>query len=356
MNVWLNKPRTIKKEEIRDNLRKVADLIIEEDNENKSSQTVGEWMEFFLKFHIFESLIAYAKSDKPPGFFNFSMNIIIEILENVEWISLISQKSVHPAINQMLQMFEVTIRDRVDFKYYSNKVILDFVNVLCHKIAKTPFLAHLLFTNTKRITNRKSEKGDYMPLKVVMRLLQDMTAKDDFEYWSKIYDTLRCILKMNNPMVDDYINNEGELCEILVNTLDRFYQGLPSALILSPDRSVIVQGLIKENFPQTTDKNNFYYSYLKFIEYVKFFDEWIYLTQNGSIVENIANNFFNDFLMRLQADLLLDDRNNLMRFRTTLQYLTEVASIIQHPMIYEMIFNFIFGFPEETKKSDEDVS
>lgn len=74
-------------------------------------------------------------------------------------------------------------------------------------------------------------------------------------------------------MVDDYINNEGELCEILVNTLDRFYQGLPSALILSPDRSVIVQALIKENFPQTTDKNNFYYSYLKFIEYVKFFDE-----------------------------------------------------------------------------------
>ena len=82
----------------------------------------------------------------------------------------------------MLQMFEVTVKDKVEFKYYSTKVILDFVNVLCHKIAKKPFLAHLLFTNSKRITHRKSEKGDYMPLKVVMRLLQDMTAKDDFEY------------------------------------------------------------------------------------------------------------------------------------------------------------------------------
>jgi hypothetical protein len=78
---------------------------------------------------------------------------------------------------------------------------------------------------------------------------------------------------MNNPMVDDYINNEGELCEILVSTFDRFYQGLPTALILSPDRSVVVHNLIKENFPQTTDKNNFYYSYLKFIEFVEFFDE-----------------------------------------------------------------------------------
>lgn len=42
MNVWLNKSRTIRKEEIKDNLRKVADLIIDEDKENKSSQTVGE--------------------------------------------------------------------------------------------------------------------------------------------------------------------------------------------------------------------------------------------------------------------------------------------------------------------------
>jgi hypothetical protein len=182
MRHYENKRRLVKKEEIQDNLRKVADLIIDEDKEYMSSQTVGECMEYFLKHHIFESLIAYAKSNKPPGFFDFSMNIIIEILENVEGISLISQKSVHPAINQMLQMFEVTVKDKVEFKYYSVKVILDFVNVLCHKIAKTPFLAHLLFTNTKRITSRKSEKGDYMPLKVIMRLLQDMTAKDDFQY------------------------------------------------------------------------------------------------------------------------------------------------------------------------------
>ena len=69
-------------------------------------------MEFFLKHHLFESLIAYAKSNKPPGFFNFAMNIIIELLENIECVSLISQKSVHPAINQILQMFEITIKNK----------------------------------------------------------------------------------------------------------------------------------------------------------------------------------------------------------------------------------------------------
>ena len=108
-------------------------------------------------------------------------------------------------------MFEVTVRDNQEFKYYSTKIIVDFLHVLCHKVAKKPYLAHLLFTNTKRITNKRSEKGDYMPIKVIMRLLQNMTAKDESKYCSKIYDTLRCILKMNNKLVDEYINNEGEL-------------------------------------------------------------------------------------------------------------------------------------------------
>lgn len=189
--VYLNKSSLVKKDDITENLKKMADLIIEEDIENRESHTVGECMEYFLKHHIFETLIAYSKSDKPPGFFNFSMNIIIEILENVECVSLVSQKSVHPAFNQLLQMFEVTVKDNQDFKYYSNKVILDFLNVLCKKVAQNPFLGNLLFSNTKRMTSNKSDKGDYMPIKVIMRLLQNMTSKDDSEYCNKIYDTLK---------------------------------------------------------------------------------------------------------------------------------------------------------------------
>ena len=81
-------------------------------------------MEYFIRHHIFETLIAYAKADKPPGFFKFSMSIIIEILEKVESVSLISQKSIHPAINQLLQMFEVTVKDSDQFKYYSSSIIL----------------------------------------------------------------------------------------------------------------------------------------------------------------------------------------------------------------------------------------
>ena len=52
------------------------------------------------------------------------MSVIIEILEKVESVSLISQKSIHPAINQLLQMFEVTVKDSDQFKYYSTSIIL----------------------------------------------------------------------------------------------------------------------------------------------------------------------------------------------------------------------------------------
>ena len=137
----------------------------------------------------------------------------------------------------------------------------------------------------------------------------------------------------------------------MVNTLDRFYQGLPTALIIAPESPISVHDLIQENFPVTTDKNNFYYSYRKFIEYVRFFDECIYLTQNKEIVANLANIFFNDFLIRLQGDIL--DDKNLMKFRTTVQYLIEIVGIIQHPAIFEMVFYFLFGFPEGNKSPSE---
>lgn len=354
-----NKPKVGKKEEIRNNLRKVADLIIDEDQANRATNTVGECMEYFLKHHIFESLIAYAKSNKPPGFFNFAMNIIIELLENIEWVSLISQKSVHPAINQMLQMFEVTVKDKYVFKHYDTTIILDFLNVLCHKIAKMPYLSHLMFSNAKRLGHHKSEKGDYLPLKVVMRLLQDMTAKDNPVHWNRIYDTLKWILKINNPLVDEYINNESEICEILVNTLERFFHWLPTSLIVSERSSFSVKSLVKENFPQSEDKNNFYFSYLKFVEFLKFLGESCcnfldaLFNTNPNILNNITSIFFNEFLLRLQENLLDDDRN-LLRFRTTLQYLIDIADLINHQSVYEMIFFFLFGFPEKKQKSDSE--
>ena len=46
----------------------------------------------------------------------------------------------------------------------------------------------------------------------------------------------------------------------------------------------------------------------------------------------------------------MDDDKNLVRFRTTIQYLIEVTDIISHPVIYEKIFFFLFGFPEEEEK------
>lgn len=144
MITFRNKPKMLHKPEIKTNLKLIADIIIDEDKENRKSHTIGDCLEYFLKHHIFETLIAYWKSDKPPGFFNFWMDIIIEILDNVKWTSLISQKSVHPAINQILQMFEVTVKDSGE-TYFSHRVIVDFLNTLCNKIWEQPYVVNLMF-------------------------------------------------------------------------------------------------------------------------------------------------------------------------------------------------------------------
>ena len=164
--------------------------------------------------------------------------------------------------------------------------------------------ANLLFSNSKRISHRKSDKGDYLPIKVIIRLLQRMTVKDSFDYCSKLYDTLRFILKLNNQLVDDYINNEGELWEIFISTFEKLYRGLPTVLSINENSPMNLIKLIKENQPFPSEHSDFLMSFKKFIEYVKFFDEWIFLTQNKEIVSNITTLFFNDFLMNLQKDLM----------------------------------------------------
>ena len=226
---------------------------------------------------------------------------------------------------------------------------IDFLNVLWRKVLNQPYEANLLFSNSKRITHNKNDKGDYLPIKVIIRLLQRMTVKDSTEYWDKLFETLRFILKLNNQLVDDYINNEGELWEIFISTFDKLYRGLPSTLTMNENSPLNVSKLIKENYPFPTQHNNYSESYNKFIHYVIFFDEWIFLIQNKEIVSNITNLFFNDFLMNLQKDFGLkglkwdnqsevmkslfskkinnsldNDEHDLTLFRTTMQYLIQL--------------------------------
>ena len=79
------------------------------------------------------------------------------------------------------------------------------------------------------------------------------------------------------------------------------------------------------------------------------------LNTNSVILNNISNVFFNEFLMRLQSSLLEDDKN-LLKFRTILQYLIEIVDIMSHPVIYEMIFFFLFGFPQKNENYNGLVS
>ena len=69
MKIYEIKKKVLNKSDIKESLKTIADLIIDEDSANRTNHTIGEGMEYFLRHHIFETLIAYAKADKPPGFF-----------------------------------------------------------------------------------------------------------------------------------------------------------------------------------------------------------------------------------------------------------------------------------------------
>ena len=95
--------------------------------------------------------------------------------------------------------------------------------------------------------------------------------------------------------------------------------------------------------PRTSKNTHFWTLINKFIEYLKFFDEWIYLTHNSQILDLIII-YFNDFLIKLQE--CLTDKIDLLKFRTWVQYLIEIIHQIKHPAIIDSIFYFLFGYPE----------
>jgi len=79
---------------------KIVDRMLRiEDKENRKTKTVGECLEFMLRERLIEAICAYALTDNPPGFFKYALNILSELFQAIKSTPILTQSSVHPAIN-----------------------------------------------------------------------------------------------------------------------------------------------------------------------------------------------------------------------------------------------------------------
>lgn len=61
----------------------MLDAILEEDQNNRESKTIGECLEYTLKKGIIMELVAFGKSDKPEGLFVVCLKFIDYLIQDI---------------------------------------------------------------------------------------------------------------------------------------------------------------------------------------------------------------------------------------------------------------------------------
>ena len=90
-----------------------------------------------------------------------------------------------------------------------------------------------------------------------------------------------------------------------------------------------------------------------FINFFIFFNELIDCTINKTMVENLINKFFNNFLLEIIQPILLTSEDSIIT-RTCIQYLVHMVHFCNSSKILTIIFFFLFGFPEGSQPIEEE--
>jgi len=210
--------------------------------------------------------------------------------------------------------------------------------------------------------------------------------ENNTEYVQQCYFTLKVIMRTNSKPLDQYIMNDSDLIEIVVAKLNGFYNSLPDRVtkkkVIHFKKNLIkvkkktnneeekkqnplkikkikysnvqhetmnIRDMIQDVYSDGDMLNNFD----AFSSFFTFFNELLECTINQTMVDNLVNKFFNDFLLdKIQPILLSEEDINMTR--TCIQYLVHMVELASSYKIITNLFFFLFGFPEGFKPIEED--
>ena len=400
-------------------LSEIVDILCEEDIENRHERTIGDCLEYFLSCNMFEIITAYTKSDKPRGFFKIGLSALIGFVQGISSTSILSQLNIHQSLLMLLNSIYISLSNHAELLNYDNKsqlssdisdVIL-LISEISLKAYDQPYVVNLFFTNVKKISAKKSERGDYLPLKILLAILKEFKSLEECkDYIDQCYYTIKIILRTNSKQLDEYIMNESDLIEILMAKLTGFYNSLPER-VSKKKKSFVMKNRIKRNFLRNKPKNteevkgenkeetkeeakgrikekvkekigvkikkiayanssfeavgirdmiieifgagDLLQNFDTFCSFFWFFNEVVTWTINKTMVDNLVNKFFNEFLLDIIQPAILNIDDSIAK-RTWIQYYVHMAHLANSYRIVENLFFFLFGFPEGMKPIEEE--
>ena len=383
------------RKDIKDTLNEIVEILWDEDLENRHERTIGDCLEFFLSNNMLEIITAYTKADKPKGFFKIGLNALIKIVQGITSASILSQSNVHQAILMLFNSIHITLWHQSEYLNYEEKnklssdllEVINFVTAVTLKAYNEPYIVNLFFTNVKKLPNKKSERGDYLPLKILLVILKEFKSFEEWkEYIEQCYYTIKIILRTNSKPLDEYIMNDSELIEILMAKLTGFYSSLPER-VSKKKKMIFKKNKIKRRHPKNNEEGkehvgvkikkisytntwtecvgirdmivdifgtgDLLQNFDTFSSFFSFFNEVVSWTLNKTMVDNLVNKFFNEFLLDKIQPILLNVDDNIAK-RAWIQYYVHMVHLSNSYKIIEILFFFLFGFPKEFKPVEEE--
>lgn len=237
MNAENNQGVIQTRKEIKSSLLKIVDILLEEDHENRRERTMGDWLEFFASNSMFEIIWAYTKADKPTGFFKIGVPVILDIITGITCTSLLSQSNIHQSLVMLLNSISLSLQHESQYFNWEEE-ILELINGISLKAYNEPYLISLFFSNVRKCSTKKSERGEYIPLKIVLFLFKALKTigAHNKDYALRVFYVLKLILRTNSKPLDEYIMNESDLIETIITHLNSFYHSLPKII---PKKSLL---------------------------------------------------------------------------------------------------------------------
>ena len=127
----------------------------------------------------------------------------------------------------ILQAINTSLIHNSELHIYKEEIV-DLIMAICQRAYNEPYIVNLFFSNVRKLSTKKSERGEYLPLEILLILMKEMKSNEvNIGYVQQCFHTLKIVMRTNSKQLDEYIMNESCLIEVVMNKLITLYQILP---------------------------------------------------------------------------------------------------------------------------------
>ena len=77
----------------------------------------------------------------------------------------------------VLGSINLSLAYKSELNVYKEEIV-DLIMAICQRAYNEPYIINLFFSNVRKMSNKKSERGEYLPLNILLTLMKEMKSNE----------------------------------------------------------------------------------------------------------------------------------------------------------------------------------